>query len=193
MRSLSLLVALALAACTDGGEKTPVGPADTTSVPDGAPNGPLVLTADGLGAIAASTPFHVDTVRALLPGFDVRPEQRSAEGMPHPVLVAYRGGTPAILITADTDGRRVRRVAVTSETVEGPAGRRVGQRFAEAGALQCLPGEEELSGNALCTDPAVPGVLYVFAHSWNGPDGELPPTDSLATAPMSQMVWVAPR
>ncbi len=165
-------------------------PPETPATPDAGPNA-LVLGTDGIAGLDGATPFDTAAVRAALPpGFTVEVRSVETEAGRVPVLWALRDGRLVLEVYAGADGATVGRIDAADEGVAGPTGLRVGRTFAEAdGAdMDCEPGAEELSGRAVCRPDGGP-VRYVFASRSTGPDGALPPADSLADALLERLVW----
>ncbi len=180
---LAAALGLALAACGPD----PAPGADAASAPDASSG--LVMTADGVGALGAETPFDTAAVRAALPaGFAVEVQPAETGGRAGPVVWALRDGLLVLEVYGD-DGR-VGRIDAASDQVEGPGGARTGQTFAEVdgGRMRCEPGEDELSDRVVCRARRA-AVGYVFAHA--AAAGTMPDDDQLADAILERMVWHA--
>ena len=187
MTRLSLLAALALAACAD--DPAPA-PAAAPSVPGG-PATVLTLGEGGVGRLGAGTPFDTAAVRAALPaGFAVELRSVETERGLVPVAWALRDGQLVLEVYPGDDGR-VGRVDAASDQVAGPGGARTGQSFADldGAGMDCDPGEAELGGRVVCRPRRGGPVRYVFAHA--AAAGEVPDDDQLATALLERMVWTA--
>ena len=152
----------------------------------------LWLGVDGLGGITAATPFDSVYLKASFPDFRWEPEDRQLESGFEQVLHASKHGQRWFSLVSDGGGR-IASIRVGSPSVRNWLGPRVGDPF---GTLQrnhqlgdCSAGQEALSGKVVCSAMEADQISYVFAGSWDGPDGELPPSEVLDDWVVSGISW----
>ena len=100
------------------------------------------------------------------------------EGASYPVYNVALDGTPIVDVRS-VDGSSIHSVEIYGAPSIGVLGALLGDRydgvFGEDTEPACTPGLEEQSGRALCPGPFSDHITLVFAGSWDGPDGVLPP------------------
>jgi len=136
--------------------------------PANAGGGPtLDLRADGIGPIVVGAPVSEDSVRAALPGYDVKYEEASYEDVPVPRLVVTQDGGTAFWITPE--GGKVAAIVVMSPADSSAIGINVGSTYAAVvdavGALDCEVGydDDTFAFQPICTAAGAPDVSIVFA------------------------------
>ena len=160
----------------------------------GAEEASLTLTPDGLGGINGGTAYSVEAVAKALPGYDVTAENYYAEGDPYPMLVARMGDVViAEILPRYGMPELVGSIIVLAADVTLQDRVALGDTYSSLSPAptDCVAGLEENSGKALCRDGEVTHVGLNFEGGWAGPDGELPPTDVLATFTVQEIIWSA--
>lgn len=154
----------------------------------------LALSAnhDSLGPIGATTPFDGAELEGLFPGASVVRSVGSTEGESYPTLrVVIAGDTVAEVRSRDEVV--VHSVEVFGTPAAGGLGTLVGNRFdavfGDGAEPDCRAGMEEESGLVLCGSPLSARVTLVFAGSFDGPDGLLPPQEVLASWTVQRVIW----
>jgi hypothetical protein len=160
-----------VAACHSGG--SPPGPAAPA-----APARPtLDLRADGIGPVVLGEPVSTASLRAALPGYDVRDEEASYEDIPVARIVVAQGEAELFWITPD-DGR-VAAIVVTAPAASSSLGINVGSSYADTaaalGPLLCeiAYDDDTFAFHPLCNNPDHPGIIVVF-ESVELPDDIMP-------------------
>jgi hypothetical protein len=168
-----------VAACRSG---APAGPAAPSPVPAAAAGRPaLDLRADGLGPVILGEPVSAASLRAALPGYDVREEEASYEDIPVERIVVADGDAELFWITPD--GGKVAAIVVTSPAASSALGVNVGSSYRDAvgalGPLLCeiAYDDDTFAFHPLCNNPDHPGVIVVF-ESVDLPD-DIMPGDSI--------------
>jgi len=154
----------------------------------------LSLDANGLGGIGGSTVYSLEAVSAAMPGYAVTAEEYYSEGDAYPMLVVRDGDRLiAEVLARYGDDAHVGSIIVKDAgiTLEGRVA--IGDAYGSIAPapVECVAGMEENSGMALCRDSEISHIGLVFAGDWAGPDGELPPTDVLATFTVNTITWSA--
>lgn len=187
--ALAALVALALAACSGEAPET----TDETAgdlVVETADDSLWSATSSRLGPIGAGTPYSLDALQDALPEFTLVEAGRSAEGMSYSVYEARLDGDgSADLVFDGVQGRLLAVRIRTAGLVEAAAD--IGETAGSAGFDfdDCFPGVEERSGDVVCPDPRGNGLNYWIAVDHAGPDGELPPAETIASGEVYEINW----
>lgn len=183
---LSSVVAMGLTACEKGRE--PVKPAVAKPLE--------MLSADGIGPLNAETTFNLHELTMVFQGLNVTQRTNYSEGEQYPVIQVAKGLKTLLTINPDLQQEKIFSVQVHDNLIGNQLGHGIGMKFADIYAYDqledCGAGAEEMSGKVLCYAPKTPNILYLFAGSWNGPDGQVPPSDVLARWKLEGMVWKPP-
>lgn len=155
-----------------------------------------MLSVDGIGPINAQTPFNLHDITNAFPNLSVEQRQTFSEGEEYPVIEVSKDAKPLLVLNPDTKHEKVYSIMVKSNLIGNKLGHSIGMTFADIYAYgqteECAPGAEELSGKVLCYAPKTGNILYLFSGVWNGPDGQIPPKDVLASWKLEGMVWKPP-
>ena len=155
----------------------------------------LALSASGaaLGPVTATTPFDADRLQRLFPGTSLIETQDFSEGESYPSLRVERDGVP-LLELRSTDGASIHSVEILEAAAVArlPAshGSLYEDLYTGKSAPSCDPGTEEESGLVICTAPFSGHIRLVFDGVWHGPDGRLPPPETLRTWEVQRIVWL---
>lgn len=183
----SLIVSL-LAACGSRDDT-----ANTASTQEKAQRNPIVLSADGVGSINASTPFNMHQITRAFQDYSVTEYTQFQKGDSAPVIRISEDGKPLILINPDTDQTGVFSVFVMSNKIGNALGHPIGTPYNKVynydSVEPCIAGTEEFTGKVLCLAPGVKNILYVFAGKWDGPKDEVPPAAILSDWTLDTIVW----
>lgn len=154
------------------------------------------VTAERAGPIDANTPYSPAAIRQLFPQADLETVRTADEsGVIHAITV-FEEGLQVFQIMPDDEGAAIRSVHGSGLAVAGPAGERLGSRFAETAVRRdgCTVGSGAWAGMAVCSHSRAPNVRLVFDNGgWDGPASELPPPAVLANGKLHRIVWEPPR
>lgn len=190
--SIAILAAstcLTVAACSgDTPEPEDAVSAEPAMVTDA--EGAWIATGSRLGPVGADTTFSLDALQAALPGFSLRRAEAFAEGMSYSVYEARRDAEGPAELVFDGDNGMLLAVRIRSAGLIDAAAD-IGQPAGSAGFEfgDCFPGVEERSGDVVCPDPAPNGLNYWIAVDYAGPDGELPPAETIAAGQVYEINW----
>ncbi|MAC87717.1 MAG: hypothetical protein CMF73_00150 [Maricaulis sp.] len=146
---------------------------------------------DRLGPIAADTPFRQDALAEALVGFTVNPGQASAEGETYLIYEARRTDAAPVELVIDGDGEQLLAVTVrVAELVQSALDVGMLAGAADLDPDLCFPGVEERSGDVVCQDERPTGLTYWIRVDHAGPDGELPPLETLNAGTVYEIQWV---
>ena len=154
----------------------------------------IVLTEHGLFGYWEESAFSIDSMRALLPAFEVVAGTGGSEGQTWDILTVKKGQAELLQIDSDFLGN-VGKVSTSSSQVGVDTRHRVGMTFSEVFLdrpdVACYPGVEELTGEVICAAPDRNQLFYVFSGSRDGPDTRIPPQNELATWRISSIFWTS--
>lgn len=126
---------------------------------------PLVLSHRGLGPLAPGMRFDPATIRADFPGYDVKTESISAEGMPLEQATLFKDGRKTVEVVGD--GGRITNIMVFAPGILDEQGIGVGTKFGDiqkSALTSCIFGEEETGGIVLCSAAASGQLQYWFEN-----------------------------
>jgi len=157
----------------------------------------ITLSGAGVGPLNASTPFNIHqiTLAFSFDDYSVEKFTKSQKGESTPIIrVSESGsGTPIIVINPDTKGDKIFSVMINSNQIGNTLGHEIGNRYQDIynheNKEPCISGAEEFSGKVFCIAPKIPNIIYQFYGQWDGPDGEIPPTDVLSTWALGSIIW----
>jgi len=193
---LPLLTGLALvaAACSGSGNDSDSAHSAEAPAPlrvEATPDGLWVSTPSHLGPISANTPYTLDALQGVLPGFHVVAAEAYAEGMAYPVFEARRDAAGPAELMLDGDSSILLAIRIRAPgLVDGVAD--IGDTAAAAGFVHgdCFPGVEERAGDVVCPDPRGNGLSYWIAVDHDGPDGDLPPDAAINAGQIYELNWL---
>jgi len=154
----------------------------------------IVITEHGLIGYWENTPFSADTLKAAFPDFDIIAATDGSEGQSWDVFHVTKGNIKFVQVDSDFLGN-VGKVSTSSPLVGIDTGHKVGMTFTaifpDFSNPVCYPGLEELSGMVLCEAPDRTQIYYIFAGTWDGPDGRIPPPEVMATWAIDSIFWTS--
>jgi len=153
----------------------------------------LQITETGVGPIVATTPFSVQRVQQLLPGYAVKMDKRSTEGESYRVILVTRQGRTLATINPAAGEKRIFSIRVGSGQVVNKLGPKIGSNYASifgpTVSAGCHAGAEELSGKVICSHPKSKHVSYLLSGRSNGLDGSVPPIATLSKFVVEEIIW----
>ena len=176
---------LGLTACSnDDNEKKKV----TTEEKD-----TIVLSADGIGSLNASSSFNMHQVTLAFGKYNVVEELNYHTGTPYPVIRVADGVKTIMTIIPDSAQKNIYSVIVEDNIISNSLGHHLGTPYktvyAEK-AEQCQAGSEDMSGKALCYAPKTPNIIYIFnGKSGSSVEGKLPSNEDLQDWVLESIIW----
>lgn len=156
----------------------------------------ISLSDSGIGQISIETPFDIKAIKKLLPKLIVEESEGATEGESYPIIKISDKKGLLLIVNPGYDQSKIYSIVVKSNRVENELGPAIGDTFIKVygkdiSKITCSPGMEEMSGTVSCPDPnpKSQNIEYVFAGSWNGPDGAVPPVEVLNNWQISMIVW----
>ena len=150
-----------------------------------------VLTDTGVGGINKETAFEQAIIETALPGLTLSPQQAHNEDQAYSVLQADKGTETVLRVNANVDGKSIYSILISSAAINNSLGHTLGSQLDTIynTANDCLPLQEQYAGLVSCRAPGSKYIYYIFSGDWQGPDGVLPPWDSLRNWTMTYMLW----
>ncbi len=179
------LSALLSACSNDDNDKKVVVPTDVVS--------DIVLSADGVGPLNATTSFNMHQMTVAFSEYSVEEVVNFQHSAPYPVIRISKGGNTLITVNPDSSRQNIYSIVVEDNKVKNSLGHHLGSVYSEVYTYgqteKCQSGIEELSGKVLCYAPKTPNILYVFNGKWDGEDGQMPPAELLQDWILESIVW----
>jgi len=181
------LIALSalLSACSNDDDKKSVVPTDTVS--------DIVLSADGVGPLNASTSFNMHQMTVAFSDYSVEEMVNFQQSVPYPVVRISKNGNTLITVNPDASRQNIYSIVIEDNKVKNSLGHHLGSAYNSVYAYgqtqKCQAGIEDMAGKVLCYAPNTPNILYVFNGKWDGADGKMPPADLLQDWILESIVW----
>ncbi len=153
----------------------------------------IILSAAGVGPLNASSPFNIHQITLAFDNYSVTQYTKFQKGEESPVIRVSENGTPMIIINPDTKGDNIFSIIVNSKKIGNALGHELGSSYQGVYNYEtrepCMAGAEEFSGKVLCIAPKTANIIYQFRGQWDGPDGEIPPTEILSEWVLESIIW----
>lgn len=183
----TLLLSTVLVAC-DNDTKI-----ETTEIPL-PPETSIILSADGVGPINATTSFNMHQMTVAFNEFSVVEELTYVEGTPLPAIRISQGVNTIIKMIPDASQQNIYSVIIEDNIVKNSLGHPLGTLYNVVypyGQNElCQAGDTDFSGKVLCYAPKNPNILYVFnGTSGNVSVGKKPSADILQGWALESIIW----
>jgi len=154
----------------------------------------IILSADGIGPINASTSFNMHQIGVAFSDYSVVEEVNYSEGRPFPAIRISEGVNTIMKIIPDASRQGVYSVIVEDNIIKNSLGHNLGTAYNEVYPYgqdeKCQAGNQDFSGKLLCYAPQHPNILYVFNGKWdNAAEGKSPPADILQGWGLESIIW----
>jgi hypothetical protein len=154
----------------------------------------IILSADGIGPINATTSFNMHQMTLAFSDYNVVEEVNYLDGRPFPAIRVSEGVKTILNIIPDASHKGIYSVIVEDNIIKNSLGHHLGSPYHEIYAYgqneQCQPGSADMSGKVLCYAPKTPNILYVFNGQWeNAIQGIMPPADILQGWSLESIIW----
>ncbi|KCZ52403.1 TlpA family protein disulfide reductase [Hyphomonas pacifica] len=130
---------------------------------------------EGAARLTGAVPFNTDAIRGAFPGYQIVPDQISAEGENYPVfnIMAEGKETPVYVVESSWSLGQVYRVTTRHPDVTGPLGEHIGSfRLSELPELArkgCTEGANAYADKLLCSETDGEAL---FQRVFNKPESE---------------------
>lgn len=149
------------------------------------------VTEQGVGALTASTPLDEKAITdALDGGYRLRSGMKTQNGNVVRFFEAMKEDKVALVINGDQG--TISRIDVLDSDIPSQAGVEIGTPFSDLyskafGNCQKATGDDSASVECKAEDSQ--HISYLFSGEWNGPEGLMPPDDTLKNWKVSKIIW----
>ena len=149
------------------------------------------VTEQGVGKITAATALDQNAIQdALSSDYRLRSGMKTENGNIVRYYEALKGDKLALAINGDKG--TVNRIAVMAEDIPTASGVKVGTPFSDLykqafGNCTSVPSDDEVAVE--CKAEGSQHISYVFTGTWSGPEGLMPPDDTLKSWKVSKILW----
>ncbi|MET6678720.1 RpoE-regulated lipoprotein [Citrobacter amalonaticus] len=145
------------------------------------------VTEQGVGALTASTPLNEQAIADALDGdYRLRSGMKTENGNVVRFFEAMNGDKVAMVIYGEQGN--ISRIDVLDSEIPSDAGVEIGTPFSDLYSKafgHCQPA----SGDVECKAEGSQHISYLFTGEWKGPEGLMPPDDTLKTWKVSKIIW----
>lgn len=149
------------------------------------------VTEQGVGALTASTPLDEKAITDALDGdYRLRSGMKTQNGNVVRFFEAMKEDKVALVINGDQG--TISRIDVLDSDIPSQAGVEIGTPFSDLyskafGNCQKATGDDSASVECKAQDSQ--HISYQFSGEWNGPEGLMPPDDTLKNWKVSKIIW----
>ena len=149
------------------------------------------VTEQGVGALTASTPLDEKAITDALDGdYRLRSGMKTQNGNVVCFFEAMKEDKVALVINGDQG--TISRIDVLDSDIPSQAGVEIGTPFSDLyskafGNCQKATGDDSASVECKAQDSQ--HISYLFSGEWNGPEGLMPPDDTLKNWKVSKIIW----
>lgn len=151
----------------------------------------LTVSDNGVGRLGATTALQASAVTEALKGdYTLRSGMRMDNGQVVPFFEALKENNVMLVISGQSG--HVNRINIKDPNLVTTTGVKIGTPFSALfsrafGACESLNDDERNA--VICQAPQLPHIHYVFSGNWQGPEGLMPPDDTLKDWKVSRIVW----
>ncbi len=153
----------------------------------------IVLSANGVGPINASTSFNMHQMTLAFSDYNVVEELNYQSGSPYPIIRISEGIKTIMTIIPDGSQKNIFSIIVEDNLIINSLGHRLGTSYSEVYTYgqneECQAGVDDMSGKVICYAPKSPNILYVFNGSSVGEVGVVPAVDVLQDWGLESIIW----
>ncbi|ENC9771176.1 TPA: RpoE-regulated lipoprotein [Citrobacter koseri] len=149
------------------------------------------VTEQGVGALTASTPLDEKAITDALDGdYRLRSGMKTQNGNVVRFFEVMKEDKVALVINGDQG--TISRIDVLDSDIPSQAGVEIGTPFSDLyskafGNCQKAMGDDSASVECKAQDSQ--HISYLFSGEWNGPEGLMPPDDTLKNWKVSKIIW----
>lgn len=149
------------------------------------------VTEQGVGGITGTTALSEQAISDALGGnYRLRSGMKAHDGNIVHYFEALRGDTLAMVINGDSG--TVSRVDVLDDEITAVDGAKIGATFNtlyDKAYGHCQAATSDESNVVECKAKDSQHISYQFSGSWQGPQGLMPPDDTLKNWTLSKIIW----
>ncbi|MEE9326388.1 MAG: DUF1131 family protein [Cocleimonas sp.] len=152
----------------------------------------IVLSADGIGPINATTSFNMHQLTLAFSDYNVVEEVNYQDGNSFPIIRISEGVKTIMTVIPDTSRQNIYSVMIEDNIVTNNLGHHLGSLYSNIYAYgqteECQAGTDDMAGKVLCYAPKTPNILYIFKGSGNT-DSNMPSADVLQGWGLESVIW----
>ncbi len=156
-------------------------------------NKSIVLSANGVGPINATTSFNMHQMTLAFSDYNVVEELNYHSGSPYPIIRISEGVKTIMTIVPDGSQQNIFSIIVEDNLIINSLGHRLGTSYSEVYTYgqneECQAGADDMSGKVICYAPKTPNILYVFNGKADNKTGAVPAADVLQGWGLESIIW----
>lgn len=156
-------------------------------------NNSIVLSADGVGPINATTSFNMHQLTLAFNDYNVVEEASFQDGILFPVIRVSEGVKTVITVIPDTSRKNIYSVIIEDNIITNNLGHHLGLPYNKiypyGQTEKCQLGSDDMAGKVLCYAPNTPNILYVFNGTSNDDSATMPSADILQGWGLESIIW----
>ncbi|HKS32227.1 MAG TPA: RpoE-regulated lipoprotein [Enterobacteriaceae bacterium] len=145
----------------------------------------------GVGALTSTTALEESALNDALDGdYRLRSGMKTADGKIVRYFEALKDDKVALVINGESG--TVSRIEVLEEGIATASDVKIGTPFSDVfdkAFGHCVSATGDDIGSVLCKAPYSQHISYLFSGDWRGPQGLMPPDDTLKTWTISKIIW----
>ncbi|EPK7284565.1 TPA: RpoE-regulated lipoprotein [Citrobacter farmeri] len=149
------------------------------------------VTEQGVGALTASTPLDEQAIADALDGdYRLRSGMKTENGNVVRFFEAMNGDKVAMVIHGEQGS--ISRIDVLDSKIPSDAGVDIGTPFSDLYSKafgNCQPASHDEQNAVECKAEGSQHISYLFTGEWKGPEGLMPPDDTLKAWKVSKIIW----
>ena len=156
-------------------------------------NRSVVLSAEGVGPINATTSFNMHQMTLAFSDYNVVEELNYQSGSPYPIIRVSEGVKTIMTIIPDGSQKNIFSIIVEDNLIVNSLGHLLGTNYSEIYTYgqneECQAGVDDMAGKVMCYAPKTPNILYVFSGQSAGEKGVIPAADVLQGWGLESIIW----
>ena len=149
------------------------------------------VSEQGVGALTSTTALEEGALNDALDGdYRLRSGMKTADGKIVRYFEALKDDKVALVINGESG--TVSRIDVLEEGIATASDVKIGTPFSDVFGKafgNCVSATGDDIGSVLCKAPYSQHISYLFSGDWRGPQGLMPPDDTLKNWTISKIVW----
>lgn len=149
------------------------------------------VSEQGVGALTSTTALEENALNDALDGdYRLRSGMKTADGKIVRYFEALKDDKVALVINGESG--TVSRIEVLEEGIATASGVKIGTPFSDVFGKafgHCVSATGDDIGSVLCKAKDSQHISYLFSGDWRGPQGLMPPDDTLKNWTISKIIW----
>ncbi|ROP63039.1 uncharacterized protein DUF1131 [Enterobacter sp. BIGb0383] len=149
------------------------------------------VSEQGVGALTSTTALEESALNDALDGdYRLRSGMKTADGKIVRYFEALKDDKVALVINGESG--TVSRIDVLEEGIATASDVKIGTPFSDVFGKafgHCVSATGDDIGSVLCKAPYSQHISYLFSGDWRGPQGLMPPDDTLKNWTISKIIW----